>query len=233
MFIDRTAALIGEEGIEKLRSARVAVFGIGGVGGYVAEALARSGVGHIDLIDADVVTETNINRQIIALNSTLGKPKAEVMRARILDINPEADVRAFNFFYSEETAKAIDLKNYNYIADAIDSVKSKLTLIKRAVSDGTKIVSAMGAGNKYDPERFRVTDISKTTNCPLARVIRRELRASGITRLNVVASDEIPKRAATDTETGKTVPSSIIYCPAVAGLLMAYKITEDIIGLGK
>ena len=233
MFIDRTAALIGEEGIEKLRSARVAVFGIGGVGGYVAEALARSGVGHIDLIDADVVTETNINRQIIALNSTLGKPKAEVMRARILDINPEADVRAFNFFYSEETAKAIDLKNYNYIADAIDSVKSKLTLIKRAVSDGTKIVSAMGAGNKYDPERFRVTDISKTTNCPLARVIRRELRASGITRLNVVASDEIPKRASTDTETGKTVPSSIIYCPAVAGLLMAYKITEDIIGLGK
>lgn len=233
MFIDRTAALIGEEGIAKLRSARVAVFGIGGVGGYVAEALARSGVGHIDLIDADVVTETNINRQIIALNSTLGKPKAEVMRARILDINPEADVRAFNFFYSEETAKAIDLKNYNYIADAIDSVKSKLTLIKRAVSDGTKIVSAMGAGNKYDPERFRVTDISKTTNCPLARVIRRELRASGITRLNVVASDEIPKRAATDTETGKTVPSSIIYCPAVAGLLMAYKITEDIIGLGK
>ena len=233
MFIDRTAALIGEEGIEKLRSARVAVFGIGGVGGYVAEALARSGVGHIDLIDADVVTETNINRQIIALNSTLGKPKAEVMRARILDINPEADVRAFNFFYSEETAKAIDLKNYNYIADAIDSVKSKLTLIKRAISDGTKIVSAMGAGNKYDPERFRVTDISKTTNCPLARVIRRELRASGITRLNVVASDEIPKRAATDTETGKTVPSSIIYCPAVAGLLMAYKITEDIIGLGK
>ena len=233
MFIDRTAALIGEEGIEKLHSARVAVFGIGGVGGYVAEALARSGVGHIDLIDADVVTETNINRQIIALNSTLGKPKAEVMRARILDINPEADVRAFNFFYSEETAKAIDLKNYNYIADAIDSVKSKLTLIKRAVSDGTKIVSAMGAGNKYDPERFRVTDISKTTNCPLARVIRRELRASGITRLNVVASDEIPKRAATDTETGKTVPSSIIYCPAVAGLLMAYKITEDIIGLGK
>ena len=233
MFIDRTAALIGEEGIEKLRSARVAVFGIGGVGGYVAEALARSGVGHIDLIDADVVTETNINRQIIALNSTLGKPKAEVMRARILDINPEADVRAFNFFYSEETAKAIDLKNYNYIADAIDSVKSKLTLIKRAVSDGTKIVSAMGAGNKYDPERFRVTDISKTTNCPLARVIRRELRASGITRLNVVASDEIPKRAATDTETGKTVPSSIIYCPAVVGLLMAYKITEDIIGLAK
>ena len=231
MFCKRTAALIGNENIGKLRSARVAVFGIGGVGGYVAEALARSGVGHIDLIDADVVTETNINRQIIALASTLGKPKAEVMRARILDINPSAEVRAFNAFYSEENADSFDLTAYDYVADAIDSVKSKLTLITRAYHAGTPIISAMGAGNKLDPERFRVTDISKTTNCPLARVIRRELRARGINRLAVVASDEIPKRAATDTEIGKTVPSSIIYCPAVAGLLMAYKIIEDLTGL--
>lgn len=231
MFCERTAALIGNENIGKLRSARVAVFGIGGVGGYVAEALARSGVGHIDLIDADVVTETNINRQIIALASTLGKPKAEVMRARILDINPSAEVRAFNAFYSEENADSFDLTAYDYVADAIDSVKSKLTLIKRALASGTPIISAMGAGNKLDPARFRVTDISKTTNCPLARVIRRELRASGINHLTVVASDEVPKQGVTDPDTGKSVPASIIYCPAVAGLLMAYKIIEDLTGL--
>ena len=162
MFSDRTAALIGEEGIEKLRSARVAVFGIGGVGGYVAEALARSGVGHIDLIDSDVITETNINRQIIALTSTLGKPKAEVMRERIADINPSAEVVAHNLFYSEETADSFDLGSYDYVADAIDSVKSKLALIKRALASGTPVISAMGAGNKLDPTRFRVTDISKT-----------------------------------------------------------------------
>lgn len=233
MFSDRTAALIGEEGIEKLRSARVAVFGIGGVGGYVAEALARSGFGHIDLIDSDVVTETNINRQIIALTSTLGKPKAEVMRERIADINPSAEVVAHNLFYSEETADSFDLGSYDYVADAIDSVKSKLALIKRALASGTPVISAMGAGNKLDPTRFRVTDISKTTNCPLARVIRRELRASGINHLTVVASDEAPKQGVTDSETGKSVPASIIYCPAVAGLLMAYGIIEDIISRDK
>lgn len=233
MFTDRTEALIGAEGVKKLNAARVAVFGLGGVGGYVAEALARSGVGHIDLIDADVVTETNINRQIIALASTVGKPKAEVMRERILDINPSAEVVAHNLFYSEETADFFDLGSYDYVADAIDSVKSKLVLIKRALASGTPVISAMGAGNKLDPTRFKVTDISKTSNCPLARVIRRELRASNINHLTVVASDEVPKQGIKDAETGKTVPASIIYCPAVAGLLMAYRITEDLVSEGK
>ncbi len=233
MFTDRTEALIGAGGVNKLKAARVAVFGLGGVGGYVAEALARSGVGSLDLIDADVVTETNINRQIIALASTVGKPKAEVMRERILDINPSAEVVAHNLFYSEETADFFDLGSYDYVADAIDSVKSKLVLIKRALASGTPVISAMGAGNKLDPTRFKVTDISKTSNCPLARVIRRELRASNINHLTVVASDEVPKQGIKDAETGKTVPASIIYCPAVAGLLMAYKITEDLVSEGK
>ena len=233
MFTDRTEALIGAGGVNKLKAARVAVFGLGGVGGYVAEALARSGVGSLDLIDADVVTETNINRQIIALASTVGKPKAEVMRERILDINPSAEVVAHNLFYSEETADFFDLGSYDYVADAIDSVKSKLVLINRALASGTPVISAMGAGNKLDPTRFKVTDISKTSNCPLARVIRRELRASNINHLTVVASDEVPKQGIKDAETGKTVPASIIYCPAVAGLLMAYKITEDLVSEGK
>ena len=233
MFTDRTEALIGAGGVNKLKAARVAVFGLGGVGGYVAEALARSSVGSLDLIDADVVTETNINRQIIALASTVGKPKAEVMRERILDINPSAEVVAHNLFYSEETADFFDLGSYDYVADAIDSVKSKLVLINRALASGTPVISAMGAGNKLDPTRFKVTDISKTSNCPLARVIRRELRASNINHLTVVASDEVPKQGIKDAETGKTVPASIIYCPAAAGLLRAYKITEDLVSEGK
>ena len=155
------------------------------------------------------------------------------MRERIADINPSAEVVAHNLFYSEETADSFDLGSYDYVADAIDSVKSKLALIKRALASGTPVISAMGAGNKLDPTRFKVTDISKTSNCPLARVIRRELRASNINHLTVVASDEVPKQGIKDAETGKTVPASIIYCPAVAGLLMAYKIVDDIISRDK
>ena len=231
MFSDRTAALIGEEGIEKLRSARVAVFGIGGVGGYVAEALARSGVGHIDLIDSDVVTETNINRQIIALTSTLGKPKAEVMRERIADINPSAEVVAHNLFYSEETADSFDLGSYDYVADAIDSVKSKLALIKRALASGTPVISAMGAGNKLDPTRFEVTEIEKTSVCPLCRVMRAQLKKRGIAHHRVVFSREEPLHIVADASGGRHAPGSVSFVPPVVGLILAGEVVRALAGM--
>ena len=188
----RTELLIGSEGLKRLKASRVAVFGIGGVGGYAAEALVRSGLGAIDLFDDDRICLTNLNRQVIALRSTVGRYKAEVMAERLLDINPQAQVHSFKMFYMPDTADSVDLSQYDYVIDAVDTVTAKLELIARAHSLGVPIISAMGAGNKLDPTRLRVADIFETSVCPLARVMRHELRKRGIPRLKVVFSDEPP-----------------------------------------
>ena len=188
----RTEMMLGAEAVRRLNSARVAVFGIGGVGGYAVEALARAGVGEIHLYDSDRVSVTNINRQIIALHSTVGRLKTEVMKERIADINPSARVMSFPIFYGDETADSIDLSQYDYIIDAIDTVRSKLLLITRAKAASIPIISSMGAGNKLDPTRFEVEDIYKTSVCPLARVMRSELKKRGVKRLKVVYSKEEP-----------------------------------------
>ena len=184
----RTQLLLGTEAMEKLKNAHIAVFGVGGVGGYAAEALARSGVGRIDLIDNDVVSESNINRQIIALTSTVGRYKADVMKERISEINPEAQVNTYKIFFLPETE--MDFSGYDYIIDAIDTVTGKIEIITRADKAGVRVISSMGAGNKLDPSRFEVTDIYKTSVCPLARVMRRELKSRGIKHLKVVYSKE-------------------------------------------
>ena len=230
-FYERTRLLVGDDAIKKLGDASVAIFGVGGVGGYVAEALARSGVGRIDLFDNDTISITNVNRQIIALNSTVGRYKTEVMLERILDINPNCKVTAYNLFYDPESAKEIDLSKYDYIADAIDTVKSKIELVKRAKTLGTPIISAMGAGNKLDPTAFEISDISKTTVCPLARVMRKELKAIGINHLKVCYSKESPLSPLPSSEdSGKRVtPGSTAFCPSVMGLIMAGEIIKDII----
>ncbi len=219
-WYDRTAMVLGEEAIGKLNRAHVAVFGIGGVGGYVVEALARSGVGAIDIIDKDTVDVTNINRQIIATNDTVGKVKVEVMKERIESINPGCRVNAFQLFYLPETADEIHLGDYDYVVDAIDNVTAKLTLIENAYKKKVPIISAMGAGNKLDPSRFRVADIYSTSVCPLAKVMRRELKKRGITKLKVVYSDEEPI---------KSVPTaSVPFVPPVAGLIMAGEVVKDL-----
>ena len=226
----RTAYVFGEQSIEKLNNAKVAVFGVGGVGGYICEALARAGVGRIDIFDRDTVSVSNINRQIIALHSTVGESKVDVMKRRILDINPECEVGAFNMFYLPENADRVDLNVYDYIADAVDTVAAKLEIIERANKLGIRVISAMGAGNKTDPTKFEVADISKTTVCPLARVMRRELKARGINHLRVVYSTE-PARAGgpVDAVTGKSVPGSLSFVPSVMGLIMAGEIIKDIV----
>lgn len=217
----RTEMMLGEEAVERLKGAHVAVFGVGGVGGFVAEAIARAGVGKITLIDSDKVSVSNINRQIIALNSTVGRYKTEVMRDRILDVNPLCEVTAVNTFYSEDTPLPLD--GFDYIADCIDSVKSKLHLIKSAAACNVKIISSMGAGNKLDPTRFTVADISKTHTDPLAKVIRTELRRSGINHLKVVFSDEPPINPS-----GERTPGSVSFVPSVVGLIIAGEIIKDI-----
>ena len=230
-FYERTRLLIGDDAIEKLKSARVAIFGVGGVGGYIAESLARSGVGAIDLFDNDTVSLTNVNRQIIALNSTVGKYKTEVMLERIKDINPECNVGAYNLFYDVENAKEVDLSSYDYVADAIDTVKSKVELIRRAKEFNTPIISAMGAGNKLDPTAFKISDISKTNVCPLARVMRKELKILGINHLKVCYSEEIPLSPLPSNEdSGKRVtPGSTAFCPSVMGLIIGGEIVKDLI----
>ncbi len=224
----RTAALLGDDGIERLSRARVAVFGIGGVGGYVCEALTRSGVGRLALFDRDTVSRSNLNRQIIALHSTIGRPKVEVMRERILDINPAAVVETFHVFYTPENADEFDLARYDYIADCIDTVSSKVELICRARAAGVPIVSSMGTGNKLDPTRLTVTDLAKTEGCPLARVMRRELRQRGITHLPVVFSNEPSAvRQAPPAEEGRrSTPGSSAFVPSAAGLIMAGEIVR-------
>lgn len=229
----RTELLFGREAMQKLESSHVAVFGIGGVGGHAAEALARSGIGALDLIDNDTVSLSNLNRQIVALRSTVGRYKADVMKERIQDINPEAKVRALRLFYLPETADELDLGKYDYIVDAVDTVTAKLELAVRAKAAGVPLISCMGAGNKLDPTAFTVTDISKTSVCPLARVMRRELKKRGITSLKVVYSTE-PARTPLPCEEGdarRAVPGSVAFVPSVAGLIAAGEVIRDLICL--
>ena len=229
----RTARLIGTPGIERLQQTHVAIFGVGGVGGFAAEALARSGIGAIDLFDSDVVSESNINRQIIALHSTLGRPKVEVMRERLSDINPEVRVEAHRLFYLPENADTVDLTQYDYIVDAVDTVAAKIELAVRSEALKIPLISAMGAGNKLDPSAFEVSDIYKTSVCPLARAMRQALKKRGVKRLKVVYSREIPIESAPGflIEDGKSrpAPGSTAFCPSVAGLIMAGEVVRDLI----
>ena len=226
----RTAYIFGDRAIEKLNNSRVAVFGVGGVGGFACEALARAGVGEIDIFDKDTVSMSNINRQIIALHSTVGMSKVDVMKRRILDINPECRVNAYEVFYLPENADDYDLSVYDYIVDAVDTVSAKLELICRADKVGVPVISAMGAGNKTDPTLFEVANINETTVCPLARVIRRELKKRGVKALKVVYSKEEPVRQENaEIENGKAIPGSLSFVPSVMGLIMAGEVVKDLI----
>ena len=234
----RAQLLLGAEGMEKLKKTRVAVFGVGGVGGYACEALARSGVGAIDLIDHDTVSLTNINRQIIALHSTIGRYKCDVMKDRILDINPSCQVTVYNTFYTKENADSFDLSLYDYIVDAIDTVSAKLMLIEKASAANTPIISSMGAGNKLDPTRFEVADIYSSSVCTLARVMRKELKKRGIEQLKVVYSKEEALSPVYDDENayedkgsvaGRPAPGSVAFVPSVAGLILAGEVVKDLI----
>ncbi|MDL2236578.1 tRNA threonylcarbamoyladenosine dehydratase [Christensenellaceae bacterium OttesenSCG-928-K19] len=232
----RTEMLLGKEAMQKLEAATVAVFGVGGVGSYAAEALARSGVGGFVLFDSDTVDVTNINRQIIATQKTVGKQKTDVMKKRIHSINPQANVKTYSVFYSEQNAGQFDLSGYSYILDAIDTVSSKLTLIEQAHAAGVPIISSMGAGNKLDPTRFEVADLYKTSVCPLAKVMRRELKKRGITTLKVVYSTEEPLKPYTQASENpdslrKSTPGSVAFVPSVAGLVMAGEVVKGISGL--
>lgn len=229
-ILSRTENLIGKAAIEKLRGARVAVFGIGGVGGYVVEALARAGVGALDLVDNDKVALSNINRQIIALHSTVGEWKTEVAAKRIKDINPEITVRTHNLFFLPETAAQFDFSGIDYVVDAIDTVSGKIALIERAKEQNIPVISSMGTGNKLKPTSFEVADITKTSVCPLARVMRRELKKRGINHVKVVYSKEEPLSSGeVNEETGKAIPASISFVPSVAGLIIAGEVIKDLI----
>ena len=227
------AKIIYGSDLEKLKDKRVAVFGIGGVGSFTAEALARSGIGAIDVIDSDTVDITNINRQLYALSSTVGKYKADVAKERILDINPQCIVTAHRMFYNEETADNIPIAEYDYIVDAIDSVTSKLLLIERAQSAGVKMICSMGTGNKTDPTRLELADIYSTSVCPLARVMRHELKKRGIKKLTVCYSKEEPVKPKTSEEAPqngrRSVPGSTSFVPPAAGLIIAGRVINDLI----
>ena len=243
----RTELLFGKEAMEKLANSRVAVFGIGGVGGYTVEALVRSGIGKLDLIDDDKVCLTNLNRQIIATRSTIGKYKVDVMRDRILDINPKAEINVHKCFYLPETRDEFDFSQYDYVVDAIDTVTGKLMLVEQAKASGTPIISSMGAGNKMDPTGFMVTDIYKTSVCPLAKVMRRELKKRGIKKLKVVYSQEKPMTPIDDMAISckshcicppgtkgkctqrRQVPGSNAFVPSVVGLIIAGEVVKDLI----
>ena len=233
----RTEALLGKESMDRLARSRVIVFGVGGVGGYIVEALARSGVGEIDIVDKDVVDESNINRQIIALGSTVGKLKVDVSKERILEINPECKVGTFPVFYLPETEEQFDFSDYDYVIDAIDTVSGKMALIENAKKAGVPVISSMGAGNKLDPMAFRVADIYETSVCPLAKVIRKECRNRGIKSLKVAYSREEPVIAGDkmnkDPETGKPIPGSIAFVPSAMGLLIASEVVKDLINDNK
>ena len=220
----RTETLIGKDALTKLANSHIAVFGIGGVGGYVVEALARAGVGNIDIIDNDDINITNINRQIIALNSTIGKSKVEVAKERILDINPRVNVVTHKNFFSPETSKEFDFSKYDYVVDAIDSVTGKIELILKSQEAKTPIISCMGTGNKLHPEMFEITDIYKTSVCPLAKVMRTELKKRGVKKLKVLYSKETPIK-----QTGQRIPASISFVPPVAGLIIAGEVIRDLI----
>ena len=220
---ERTVLMLGTEAVERLKNSRVCVVGVGGVGGFAVEALARAGIGMLTLVDNDRVSVSNINRQIVALGSTVGNYKTEVMKARIADINPRCTVVCKNMFYDEKTADSLSFDEYDYILDCIDSVSSKVLLISRAKSSEVNIISAMGAGNKLDPTRFKVSDISKTNTDPLARAIRTRLKKLGINRLKVVFSDEAPINP-----NGERTPGSVSFVPSVMGLIMAGEVIKDL-----
>ena len=225
---ERTRTLIGEENLSKLRAAKVLVFGVGGVGGYVCEALARAGVGTIDIVDKDVVDITNINRQIIATHDTIGQPKVQVCRNRMLSINPSLNCDARECFYLPERAEEFDFGAYDYVVDAVDNVTAKIDIICRSKEAGTQVISSMGTGNKMDPTMFRVTDIEKTKVCPLAKVVRKELKTRGIRGVKVLYSEEEPvKVIGPDGQTLRT-PASISFVPSAAGLIIAGEVIKDI-----
>lgn len=236
----RTQLLLGKESMERLRNARVAVFGVGGVGGFTVEALARSGVGTLDLIDDDKVCFSNLNRQIIATHRTIGRLKVEVAKERVLDINPEAIVNIYPTFYLPETAGQFDFTQYDYVVDAIDTVSGKLMLVEQAKAAGVPIISSMGAGNKLDPTAFKVADIYKTNVCPLAKVMRRELKKRGIDKLKVVYSEEMPLtplEVEDDVDTvpedsthakRRQTPGSTAFVPSVVGLIIAGEVIKDL-----
>ena len=234
----RTAMLLGKDAVQKLQNARVAVFGLGGVGGYVVEALARSGIGALDLIDNDSIGLSNLNRQILATHATLGLPKTEAAKTRVLDINPHCAVTTYEVFYTPETADRFDFTKYDYIVDAIDTVTGKLCLAERAVAANVPIISSMGTGNKLDPSAFQVADIAKTSMCPLARVMRRELGKRGIKHMKVVYSQEEamePKGWEEEArELGKRqIPGSVSFVPGAAGLLLAGEVIRDLAGFSR
>lgn len=245
----RTQLLLGETSLQRLEDARVAVFGVGGVGGYVCEALVRSGVGHFDLIDDDKVCVSNINRQIIATTKTVGRYKTEVMKERMLDINPDVEVNVHQCFFLPENAESFPFSEYDYVIDAVDTVTAKIELVLKCEKEGVPIISSMGAGNKLEASAFRVADIYKTRMCPLAKVMRRELKKRGIKKLKVVYSEELPltpmedrslcdkadselspgsERKGTDK---KTSPGSVAFVPSVAGLIIAGEVVKDLTGM--
>lgn len=226
----RTELLLGEKSVEKLAKKRIAVFGVGGVGGFVCEGLVRAGIGEIDIIDKDTVAVSNLNRQLIALHSTVGQNKVDVLEERLKDINPKLILRKYKCFFLPETSDNFDFKQYNYVVDAIDTVTGKIELVLKAEEAGVPIISAMGAGNKLDPTAFQVADIYKTSVCPLARVMRRELKKRGIEKLKVVYSKEEPVKPVF-AEGEETVPGSVSFVPSVMGLIIAGEIVKELLSL--
>lgn len=223
-FYERTERMLGIDGVNRLRQAHIALFGIGGVGGHVAEALARAGVGRLTLVDADRVAPSNLNRQMVALHSTVGMPKVEAAQKRLLDISPDLQIETREVFFCEENKHEFDFARYDYVIDAIDSVSAKIALIMAAQATGTKIISCMGAGNKLDPTAFRVADIYKTSVCPLARVMRYELRRRGVKQLTVVYSEEPPLTSANRAGS----PGSVSFVPGVAGMILAGTVIREL-----
>lgn len=224
----RTERLLGKENMDRLAKAKVLIFGIGGVGGHVVEALARMGIGYLELVDNDIVSESNLNRQLVATRSTLGRAKVDVMRERILDINPDAIVETRKCFYLPDSADAFDFSKYDYVVDAIDTVTAKIDIIMRAQTCGTPVISSMGTGNKLDPTMLVVTDIYKTTMCPLAKIMRKELRARGVRSLKVVYSTEPAIKAPEYDKSERPVPGSVSFVPSVAGLILAGEVVRDL-----
>ena len=233
---DRTRLLLGNEAMDRLAAARIAVFGVGGVGGFVVEALARSGIGSLDLIDNDTVAPSNLNRQIIATQSAIGRFKTEIMRDRIADINPDAVVRVWNCFVLPDNIDTFPFDEYDYVVDAVDTVTAKLCIIEKAMSCGVPVISSMGAGNKLDGSRFRIVDLFDTTMDPLAKVMRRELRKRGIDSLKVVWSDEPPLKPRAEASPAeppapgrRATPGSVAFVPSVAGLILAGEVVRDLV----
>ncbi len=230
-FYSRTEMLIGKDALEKLKNSRVAVFGVGGVGGYAVEALARSGVGSIDLIDCDTVSESNLNRQIVATTKTIGKAKTEAGKIRIEEINPHCNVEAFNLFILPENINEFDFSVYDYVVDAIDTVSGKIAIIEKCNEMKIPVISSMGTGNKLDPTQFEISDIYKTSVCPLARVMRLEMKKRGIRKLKVLYSKEQPIKPKNQAfgDKGKPIPGSISFVPSVAGLIIGGEVIKDLI----